>query len=189
MDANPTQRRSRRKLVLAVVIVAALAIAGYTTNYAYEQAKCQPLTPPGCGGFENPMIQHAQASTPGAGDNCQFERINAILWETVCSVYVNGGNTGTINLTVSNSGSGGGGSLVDFWVYSSLPNFINFTAIPTCAYTSSTPPLNEAATCNLPFSSSQPFQFTFTVSQSYGTSNDREGASVTILMNLLCCFP
>jgi|HubBroStandDraft_1064217.scaffolds.fasta_scaffold47983_2 hypothetical protein len=189
MDANPTQRGSRRKLVLAVAVVALLAIGGFAVYREYEPAKCQPLTPPGCGGFENPMIQHAQASAAGAEDNCQFERINAISWETVCSVHVNGGNTGTINLTVTNPGSGGGGSLVDFWAYSSLPNYINFTAIPACAYTSSTPPLNEAATCNLPFSSTQTFQFIFTVSQSYGASTDREDASVTIVMDLLCCFP
>jgi len=191
MNAAPTHKKRRRWLVLAVVIVAVVATTGYTINYAYEQAKCQPLTPPGCGGgIDSPIIQHAQVSTTGAEDNCQFERMNAISWETVCSVYVNGGNTGTINLTVTTSSSPvNGGSLVDFWVYSSLPNYINFTSIPTCAYTTSTPPLNEAASCNIPATSSQTFQFVFTVSQSYGASSLREDASVTIVMDKLCCFP
>ena len=91
-------------------------------------------------------------------------------------------------MTVTNHGSEGGGSLVDFWVYSSLPNYINFTVIPTCAYTSSTPPLNQADTCNIPATSPQTFQFVFTVSQSYGSSADRELASVTIVMDQTCCF-
>ena len=135
MDAAPTYKKRRRWLVLAVVIVAVLATAGYTINYAFEQAKCQPLTPPGCGGgIDSPIIQHAQASTTGAEENCQFERINAISWETVCSVYVNGGDTGTINLSVTTTPSPvNGGSQVDFWAYSSLPNYINFTATPACA--------------------------------------------------------
>jgi len=188
MDANPNQRRSRRKLVLAVLVVALLAIAGFAIYLEYEQATCGL----NCGSIDSPMIQHAQANTSKGEGFCQFAEAyptSATSWETVCSVYVNGGNTGVINLTVTNHGSGGGGSLVDFWVYSSLPNYMNFTAIPTCAYTSSTPPLNEAATCNIPYTSTQTFQFTFTVSQSYGASTDREDASVTIVMDQVCCFP
>jgi len=190
MDASPNQRRSGRKLVLAVVVVALLAIAGFAIYLEYEQATCGLV----CGSLDSPIIQRAQVSTLQAEDNCQFERMNAISWETVCSVYVNGGNTGTINLTVGNHGSAvsrglGGGSLVDFQVYSSLPNYINFTAIPTCAYTSSTPPLNGAATCDVPYSSTQTFQFVFAVSQSYGASSVREDASITIVMDQICCFP
>lgn len=189
MNAAPNDNKRRGRLVLAVVIVAVLATAGYAINYTYEQAKCGPF---GCETIDSPMIQHAQANTSKGEGYCQFAEAyptSATSWETVCSVYVNGGDTGAINLTVTNHGSGGGGSLVDFWVYSSLPNYINFTSIPICAYTSSTPPLNEAATCNIRFSSTQTFQFTFTVSQSYGASTDREDASVTIVMDQVCCFP
>ena len=193
MNAAPTHKKRRRRLVLAVVIVVVLATAGYTVNYAYEQAKCGPL---GCETIDSPMIQQAQVVTSQGKGYCQFAQgypTSDTSWETVCSVYVNGGNTGTISLTVTNQGSAvsrglSGGSLVDFWVYSSLPNYINFTGAPTCAYTSSTPPLNGAATCNIPYSSTQTFQFTFTVSQSYGSSADRELASVTIVMDQTCCF-
>jgi hypothetical protein len=89
---------------------------------------------------------------------------------------------------MTNQGSEGSGSVIDFWVYSSLPNYINFTAIPTCAYTSSTPPLNEQAGCNIPGDLPQTFQFVFTVSESYGASNLRELASITIVMYQTCCF-
>lgn len=187
-SAATQKKRRRRRIFLAVLVVAALTTGAYAVNYVYNGPKCEPLTPPGCAGFESPAIQSAQVgSSHSEESNCQFERINAITWETVCGIYVNGGDTATVNLTVS--GSKGGASLVDFWVYSSLPSYINFTAIPSCAYTNSTPPLNEAATCNITAASTQTFLFVLTVSQSYGTSSQREPASITVLMDQVCCFP
>ena len=104
MNAAPTHKKRRRRLVLAVVIVVVLATAGYTINYAYEQAKCGPL---GCETIESPMIQHAQAITSQGEGYCQFAQgyPKAIPRGKPCAVLRHGGNTGTINLTVTNQGS------------------------------------------------------------------------------------
>ena len=184
MEANPDRRKRRKRLVLAFVLVAVLVVAGFAIYFVYEQAVCGPL---GCGAIDYPVIQHAQAITSLGEGNCQFESASAISWATVCSVYVNGGNSGTITLTVANHGNEGGGSRIDFAVYSSEPQYINFTAIPTCAYTTA-PPLNDANACLLSGNSPQSFQFAFAVSQSYGTSSLRENVSVTVVMYQTCCF-
>lgn len=178
MDANPNQKRSRRKLVLSVVVVALLAIAGFAIYLEYEQARCGLA----CGGAGYPVIQHAQTNTPQGEGGCQL-----LLTVAVCSVYVNGGNSGTVNLTVANHGNDGGGSRIEFTVYSSEPRYINFTAIPTCAYTSA--PEYDAASCPVSGNSPQTFHFAFAVSQGYGTSSSRQFASVTIVMYQTCCFP
>ncbi len=182
MDANPDRRKRRKRLVLTVAVVLVLAAAGLGI-YVFEQATCVWA----CGGIEGPVIQNAQANTPLAQSICHIESTSAISWATVCSVYVNGGNSGTITLTVANHGDEGGGSRIDFTVYSSEPQYINFTAIPTCAYTSA-PDLNDANACFVSGNSPQAFQFAFAVSQSYGTSSLRELASVTIVMYQTCCF-
>ena len=184
MDGNLDRRKRRKRVVLTIADVILLAGAGLGI-YVFEQATCVWA----CGSIGGPVIQSAQANTTLAQGNCQFPSTSDISRATVCSVYVDGGNSGTITLTVANHGNEGEGSDVDFWVYSSLPDYINFTAIPTCAYTSSTPPLNGPASCNIESNSPQSFQFTFTVSESYGSSSLRELASVTVMMYQTCCFP
>ncbi|MGA2664449.1 MAG: hypothetical protein ABSF83_05855 [Nitrososphaerales archaeon] len=170
-------------MVLASVLVLALVSAGLGV-YVFEQASCYWA----CGGIPSPVIQSAQAGTSRAESNCPFGSATAVSWNVVCSVYINGGDSGTVTLTVANHGPGDSGSDVDFLVYSSEPQYINFTAIPACAHTTA-PPLNDEAPCTLSGSAPQTFQFAFAVSQGYGASSLRELASVTVVMYQTCCFP
>jgi hypothetical protein len=182
-DATRDLKRRRRRVVLASVLILLLTAAGLGI-YVFGQTTCSWA----CGGIPSPVIQSAQVSTQLAESNCQFESATAISWNVVCSAYANGGDSGMVALTVANHGPGEAGSDIDFLVYSSEPQYINFTAIPTCAHTTA-PPLNDQAPCPLSGNSPQTFQFAFAVSQGYGASSLRELASVTIVMYQTCCFP
>lgn len=183
MADAPDLKRRRRRIVLASTLVLVIAAAGLGI-YVFEQATCSWA----CGGIPSPVIQSAQASTSLAESSCQFGRATDISWNVVCAVYANGGDSGMVTLTVADHGPGDAGSDIDFLVYSSEPQYINFTAIPACAHTTA-PPLNDEAPCPVSGSSPQAFQFAFATAQSYGASSLRELVSVTIVMYQTCCFP
>lgn len=180
MNTNPNRRKRGKWLVLTAVVVVVLAVAGLAIYFEY--ATCVGLA---CGPVAQPVIQNAHANTPSGGEtNCQLASFVA-----VCSVYINGGDSGTLTLNVSNINqrSGTSGSRIQLIAYSSEADYINFTSTPPCAYTSA--PDLDSPSCPIYSSSPQTFQFTFVVSQSYGSASSREPASITIMMYQSCCTP
>jgi len=174
-------RKSRRWRLIAIPIVLIIAILGLFAYFSY-QPFCQGLN---CGSIPYPAIQGAGAHVIQTGEsNCQVTETVA-----VCPVFINGGNSGTIDLNVTNkdAGSGNGGSRVVFVIYSSESQYLNFTTLPSCTYESA--PSYEANSCSVSGGSNTTFQFSFTVGQGYGDSSQREFASVTIVMDQTCCWP
>jgi hypothetical protein len=140
----------------------------------------------GCGPYPTLAIRGATAQVGSNGPTiCQTTNFTA-----VCPIYIVGGNSGKVTLNVTfqgvQPGTYVGGTLVAFLVYSSAARYVNFTSIPSCAYTSG-PSLN-ARGCRIPPNSSVKFQFYFTVSTSY-ISNRGWPDSVTVDMWQTCCFP
>lgn len=163
-------------MIPIVVIVGVFGVVAYRGS----QPPCQGLV---CGPIPYPVIQGANAHVLQTGESiCQITETVA-----VCPVYINGGNSGTIDLNVTNKNAGGGSSSVLFIIYSSEPHYINFTSVPDCAFESAPP--YESTSCEVSGSSTQTFNFSFTVAQSYGTSSQREFASITVVMDKTCCWP
>jgi hypothetical protein len=166
-------------VVIAIVVI--VAILGLVAYLGYPPF-CEGLV---CGPIPYPAIEGASARVLQTGEsNCQITETVA-----VCPVFINGGNSGEVDLNVANKdvGSGNDGSRAVFLVYSSEPSYINFTSIPNCAYESA--PSYEAPSCPVSGNSAETFQFSFTVAQGYGNSSQREFASITIVMDKTCCWP
>ena len=186
----PPKREFWRKRVVLTIVVIALTVAGVTVYAAYQLSGCGN-TLVGCGPPVYPAIQSAHAYVNSVSDSCQIMTNNA-----VCSIWINGGDSGNVTMNVHNVNqqNGQGGNRVQFMIYSSEPQYVNFTSIPQCGYT--TAPNFNSPSCIISGPTSQnlqPFQFNFIVSPSYGVSSSggsfRQPASVTIIMYQTCCWP
>ena len=140
----------------------------------------------GCGPYPVLSIREAMAQVGSSGPAiCQTTNFTA-----VCPVYIIGGDSGRVILNASfqvpQPGAYVGGAYVAFLIYSSAANYVSFTSIPACAFTSG-PNLNVPG-CNVPSNGQAEFQFAFSVSSSYGNSSQRWPDSVTVDMWQTCCF-
>lgn len=169
-------------VILIIGILVAAPIVGYILYENYEVLTCGIA----CGPSAVPSIQSAWSYSLHEEAYCQLGKIASVA---VCEVAGNGGQSGNITVNVSNrGGTASENSRVNFAIYSSVPQYINFTSLPTCAYTSS-PSLINATSCLISGNSPQSFQFVYAVSASYGASSFREPASITIVMYQTCCWP
>lgn len=165
----------------------------YTTTVATSSAtstssttsECPPLV--GCGPYPTLLIDGAMAQIESQGPtHCWMTNVTA-----VCAVFLSGGDSGRVMVNVTfqvfQPGTYGGGADVAFLVYSSAAHYVNFTSLPTCAYTSG--PSLEARGCNVPTNEQVGFQFVFSVSPGYNPSGQQWPDSVTVSMWQTCCFP
>ena len=191
MRFPPKREFWSKRVVLTIVVIAVLTVALVTVYAAYQQSGCGK-TLVGCGPPVYPAIQSALAHVNSVGNGgCQITTNNA-----VCSIRINGGDSGNVTLNVHNVNQqvGQGGNRVQFLIYSSEPQYVNFTSLPQCGYT--TAPNFNSPSCVISGPTSlnlQTFQFNFVVSPGYGVSSSggslRQDASVTITMYQTCCLP
>jgi hypothetical protein len=185
MSDGTHNRNQKRWIVLALVVIGIVVVAGFVLLSAYFTQECPPLV--GCGPYPTLAIQGAKAQVGSYGPTiCQTTAFTA-----VCSVYIVGGDSGKVMVNITfqrvQPGTYVGGASVAFLVYSSAAHYVNFTSIPTCAYISG--PSLDAEGCRVPSNGEAEFQFAFSVSPSYGASNQRWPDSVTVTMWQTCCFP
>jgi hypothetical protein len=156
-----------------------------TISTSSTTSGCNPLV--GCGPYPTLAIHGAQAQV-GVYEPTVCQTANFTVF---CVVYIVGGDSGKVMVNVTfqgvQPGTYVGGAEVAFLVYSSAARYVNFTSIPTCAYTSG--PSLDAMGCQVPSNGQAEFQFAFSVSPSYGVSNQRWPDSVTVFMWQTCCFP
>lgn len=166
-------------------------IMGTSTSTAISMStlsttsECPPLV--GCGPYPTLGIDVAEAQVGAYGPTiCRTTNSAA-----VCVVYIVGGDSGKVMVNVTSRGvrpgTHVGDASVAFLVYSSAARYVNFTSIPSCAYASG--PSYEAKGCQVPSDGQAEFQFAFSVSPSYGESNQHWPDSVTVSMWQTCCFP
>jgi hypothetical protein len=134
-----------------------------------------------CGSHPEPSIQGATAQVDAFSPTpCQTTPTVA-----TCSVFLSGGDRGTITLNVSGSGGGKGGPQVEFLVYSSAASYVSFTSIPSCAHASA--PSHEDSGCQVSARPSQSFVFSFVVAANYGDATARWPDSISVVMWMNCC--
>jgi len=156
-----------------------------TSSTSSISSQCPLLV--GCGPYPTLAILGAKVLVGSNGPTtCQTTAFSA-----VCPVYMIGGDTGKVMVNVTfkgvQPGTYIGGSYVAFLVYSSAAHYVNFTSIPTCAYTSG--PSLEAEGCNVPSNGQVEFRFAFSVSPSYNPSGQQWPDSMTVSMWQTCCLP
>src|SRR5215467_2502779 len=149
--------RSRR--FTAIVVTITLAIAGVLGYVAYHTTQCEPSLV-GCPPYPTLSIQSAQAQVAGFGPStCPTSQYTA-----VCTVSIAGHRSGEVMLNVTfkvpQAGTYAGGVTAEFLVYSSASSYVNFSSIPSCAFTSG--PSLDTRGCNVPANGSSEFQFNFT---------------------------
>ncbi len=158
-----------------------------TSTYASSTGHCQPSLAVSCPPFSAVLkIQGANTQIGSArGPLCQTTNFTA-----VCLVDFTSGESGKVNANitfqVSQPEAYLGGAYVAFLVYSSAPRYVNFTSIPSCAFTSGTS--LAANGCNIPLNATVEFQFNFTVSPGYNLDGGVMD-SVALYMWQTCCFP
>lgn len=156
-----------------------------TTSITSSKSECPPLV--GCGPYPILAI-HGAGAQVGSFEPTGCQTTN---YTANCVVYIVGGDSGKVMVNVTlqgvRPGTYVGGAHVAFLVYSSAARYVNFTSIPTCAYTSG--PSYDVEGCQIPPNGQVEFQFAFSVSPSYGTSNQRWPDSITIYMWQTCCLP
>ena len=183
-SATPNRKIRTTRLALAIIAVAIIGFAALTVYLVYYQRFCGLA----CGPAVYPVIQSAHIHINSRWDgNCQ-QMSNV----AVCTVQMNGGDTGnvTVNVINQNQKIGQGGNRVQFMVYSSEARYVNFTSIPPCGHTSA--PNFTSPSCDVPGPQAQTFQFDFIVSPSYGPVSSgetfRQTASISLVMYQTCCF-
>ena len=161
--------------MLAVVVVVAVAVVGLAFIAGGTSSLCGGT---GCGSSPQPSIQSAVAQVDAFSPSpCQ-----ATSDVATCSVFLGGGDHGTVSLNVSASGSAGGQGApqVEFLVYSSASDYVRFTSMPICAHASA--PSYQDSGCQVAAGSVHTFAFTFSVSQNYGDATARWPDSISIVM-------
>lgn len=155
-----------------------------TATSTSSSATCPPLV--GCPPYPILSINGAKAKVGSSGQPCQTTNFTAI-----CNVFIVGGDYGEVMLNVTyqvfQPGTYSGGVDVAFLIYSSAAQYVDFTSIPSCAFTSG--PSYDIRGCNISSNGQAEFQFAFTVSPSYNMSSQRWPDSVTVDMWQTCCLP
>ena len=185
MSATTNRKIWTRRLALAIVAVAIIGFAALTVFVVYYQPFCGLV----CGPGVYPVIQSPHIHINSRWDgNCQ--QMSTVA---VCTVRIEGGDTGNVTLNVINENQkvGQGGNRVQFVVYASEAGYVNFTSIPLCAYTSA--PKFASPSCGVPGPQAETFQFDFIVSPNYPPISTggsfQQPASITIVMYQTCCWP
>jgi len=182
LDTAPPRSARRKWLIVVCLVAVALVVAGTSDYLLSGTLFCSGLV---CGPVPSPEIVGGQVQVGSFGaQNCQVTSTDA-----VCSVFIMGGDSGTVSLGVSNTDCGKGdcASRADFLMYSSEPGYVNFTSVPSCAFAS--PPSLDSSGCLVNGTSTQTFRFAFTVASGYGNNRTRQADSITVAMDKTCCWP
>ncbi len=175
-----------KRVVQTIVVIAVVAAAGVTGYVVYLQTGCGN-TLVGCGPYPYPAIQSGHVLVDSEGEGvCQTTSTSAI-----CSFFMKTGAAGnvTVNVIDQNQQSWQGDNSAQFLIYSSDSQFINFTSMPKCGYTSA--PSFNSTSCLIGIQA-QTFQFNFKISANYVTPPSWvavQPASITVMIYKSCCWP
>ena len=154
--------------------------SGSTTTTSCSGLVCGPVPYPAIVGTL------VQIDTEGS-TICQMAADNTTA---VCFVHINGGDSGNVKLNASELSCESGencDSRIIFQVYSTEPHYVNFTSLPSCAYTSA--PISQPGGCVVEGVSPQTFTFGFTVLPGYVAPSAPWFDSIVITMYQTCCWP
>jgi hypothetical protein len=170
-------KKSRRWLLITILIVVVLTLVGFVAYTSYENSQCSFV---GCGPVDEPQILGASVTTSSGVSQPVCAVVTEGFVGITCEVTISGGTTGVITMNMT---SLGGDSSVQFANYTSGP-YVRFTSIPSC-------PLSPISDYNAPrctvSGNGTSFRFGYSVAQSL--PHPEEVAILTITVTKTCCWP